>query len=202
MPVVTTYSPSEAYKISPSVYRTNLTGLLYLPFTRYEDNRGFFAEISRIPEFEAVTGQPFVVKQVNQAQSNTNVVRGFHAEDWNKLVMVATGKCFCALVDVRPESSTFGQAETLVLGEGEGTLTGALYIPKGFANSVCVLAGPVNYIYCVDALYSQRDPKNDVAISLFDPDINLDWPIPREQMIYSQRDTDSQTLRQRFPEKF
>ena len=125
-----------------------------------------------------------------------------HAEDWKKIITVINGLAFCALADVRPESATFGQVVNFRLGFGEGGLTGSLLVEEEIANSFCVLKGPVDYVYCVDRLYSERDPKGDVAISLFDPDLKIEWPIKREAMILSERDKNSISLRQRFPEKF
>ena len=109
---------------------------------------------------------------------------------------------FCALADVRPASPTFGAVETFMLGHGAGAHGGALFIESGIANSFCVLEGPVDYVYGVDRLYRERDPKGDQAISLFDPDLNVAWPIPRAQMILSERDRQSKTLRELFPERW
>ena len=196
------FLPNPDLEIKPGVYKTKIEGLYYLSYNFTADERGFFAEVGHAHKIEAVAGQPFKIAQVNHSRSNLNVVRGLHAEGWNKLTTVINGLAFSALADVRPESPTFGQVEAFELGPDNGGLKGSLYISEGIANSVCVLKAPVDYIYCVDKLYQDRDPRGDQAISLFDPDLAIAWPIKREQMIISTRDKDAVMLRQKFPQKF
>lgn len=196
------YSPTEENKIKEGVYKTQISGVVYVQRPIYRDNRGFFSEIVKIPELEEVIGTQFVVKQVNHARSEQNVVRGIHAEGWNKFVTVITGLCFAVIVDVRPESETFGLKEYFLMGNGESALDGCLFLPSGVGNSICVMNGPVDYLYLVDRLYADRDQSGDMAISVFDPDINIEWPIKKEEMIISERDTNTTTLREKYPEKF
>jgi len=66
----------------------------------------------------------------------------------------------------------------------------------GVANSIAVIKGPLLYHYAVDTFYDERDPAGDKALSLFDPELNIQWPIEREKMILSRRDADSATLRE------
>jgi dTDP-4-dehydrorhamnose 3,5-epimerase len=197
-----TYKPSDDKKIADSIFKTSVQGLYYIAHSTYKDDRGFFSEVARFPELEAVIGHEFKVKQINHPRSYDNVVRGIHAENWNKYITVTNGLCFSAVVDVRPESATFGNKEYFVLGIGENVLDGSIYIPARTGNSMCVLQGPVDYLYFVDAVYKERDTTGDVAISLFDSDIDIQWPIPREQMIISERDMKAITLREKYPEKF
>jgi len=196
------FLPNPDLEIKPGVYKTKIEGLYYLSYNFTADERGFFAEVGHAHKIEAVTGQPFKIAQINHSRSNLNVIRGMHAEGWNKLTTVINGLAFSALGDVRPESPTFGRVETFEFGPDNGGLKGSLYISQGIANSVCVLKAPVDYIYCVDKLYQDRDPRGDQAISLFDPDLAIAWPIKREQMIISTRDKDAVMLRQKFPQKF
>lgn len=197
-----TFSLENASQLAPSIYGTSIHGLYVMHQHRHHDERGFYVELARVPDFEPVIGHPFVAKQLNQAHSVANVIRGFHAEGWNKIVTVTRGRAFCALADIRPDSPTFGKVETFMLGVGESALPAALYITQGIANSFCVLEGPVDYLYLVDALYKDRDRRGDQAISLFDPDLNVTWPIPKEQMIISDRDLNSVTLRELYPHNF
>jgi dTDP-4-dehydrorhamnose 3,5-epimerase len=196
------FQPTLTQEIAPGVLATKFSGLWYLPQTPHEDNRGFYAEVTRVPEVEAVLKQPFIIKQVNHSHSLLNVARGFHAENWNKLLTVVSGTAFAALADIRPESPTFGQVETFLLGAGEQAIRGSLFVSKGIANSFCVVEGPVDYLYFVDQLYANRDTSGDVALSLFDPDLAVEWPLPKEQMIYSERDGTAISLRQKFPHSF
>lgn len=196
------FLPTEDNKVAERIYKTTIDGLYYIAHATYTDERGFFSELAQIPELEQVTGQKFIVKQINQTQSVKNVARGIHAEDWNKYVTVIMGKSLIVIVDVRPESKTFGKKEYFILGFGSDALDGSLYIPAGAGNSFFVLEDPFNYVYFVDKLYKDRDPKGDLAISLFDKDLAIAWPVPSEQMIISDRDKDSVMLREKYPEKF
>ncbi|QQS43800.1 dTDP-4-dehydrorhamnose 3,5-epimerase family protein [Candidatus Roizmanbacteria bacterium] len=194
----TTFSLDNAILIEDSIYKTGIEGLLYIDRKLLGDDRGFFSEVAHVPSIQKVTGTDFSIKQINHARSEKNVVRGIHAEDWNKCIFLASGKAFCAVVDLRTESPTFKKVETFILGFDEESLHGGLFVPKGLGNSVVVLEGPLDYIYFVDKLYSERDPLGDVAVSLFDPELAIEWPIPREDMIISERDKNAVTVKEKF----
>lgn len=168
------------------IQKTSIDGLLYIDYNFHGDDRGFFAEIALIPDLDQFLPAPFIVKQANLARSMQNVSRGFHAENWNKLITVISGTAHCIIADIRPNSPTYKQTETFVLGDSGKR--GCVYIPKGLANAYCVTQGPMNYFYMVDALYRDRDNSGDRAISLFDPDLAVNWPISTDQMILSERD--------------
>jgi len=196
------YQPDRSLEIKDGIFRTKINGLYYLPYNYFPDDRGFFAEIGHTHKIEAVTKTPFKIAQLNHSRSLTNVVRGMHAEGWQKLVSVLNGVAFTALADVRPDSDTFLKVETFLLGISDKALKGSLFIEAGIANSVCVMDTPVDYLYAVDKLYKDRDPSGDQAISVFDPDLNIPWPLAKEKMIISDRDKQAVTLRKKFPEKF
>lgn len=194
------YQPLKELEVQAGVFKTGIKGLWYIERKQFDDERGFFAEIAYVDKIEKLIGQPLMIKQVNYSRSLDRVVRGMHAEEWKKLITVTCGLAFCALADIRPNSASFGKVVSFKLGEGG--LAGSLFVEEGIANSFCVIKGPVDYVYCVDRQYSARDPKGDAAISLFDPDLNIDWPLKKEEMILSERDKNSVMLRQRFPDKF
>ena len=196
------YEPTKELELAEGVFKTSIKGLWYVERKQFEDERGYFAEVGHTHKLENLSGEEFKVKQINHSQSKQNVVRGMHAEDWKKLIFVTTGVSFSAMADVRPESDTFKQVVNFKLGFGEGALKGGLFISPGIANSVCVLKGPVEYIYLVDKLYKDRDPAGDVAVSMFDKDLAIEWPLKREEMIISKRDTEAVNLREKFPDKF
>lgn len=197
------YTLDDANKIGDRIFKTAIQGLYYITTTVFEDNRGFYREIAVIPELEKVRGTNFEVKQLNHSSSKQNVVRGIHAESWNKLITVTHGVCLCVLSDIRPDSPTFLTKEYFLLGYGQNNpLPGAIFVTAGVANSFLTVEGPSEYVYAVDQLYTQRDTSNDVAISIFDPDLNISWPVRREEMVISQRDKNSILLREKFPEKF
>ena len=173
---------------------TSILGLLVLERPIVSDERGFFKEIFHLDELEEALGYEFKPVQANHSKSLTGVLRGLHAENWNKLVYPLSGKVFVAIADIRPESETFAKVETFTLDDSNRH---ALFIPKGLANSFCVLEGTVNYLYLVDAYYDGSDTR---AVAFDDPDLNIPWPI--ENPIISERDRENPRLRDLFPEKF
>jgi dTDP-4-dehydrorhamnose 3,5-epimerase len=196
------FEPKQDNQIQNGVFKTQINGMFYIERPYHKDQRGFFSEVVKVPNIESYTGSPFQIKQINHARSEKNVIRGIHAEGWNKFVFIVSGVGFAAIVDVRTESSTFGNKEFFKLGLAEDALSGCLFLPSGIGNSICVLDGPLDYIYVVDKLYEDRDTSGDLAISVFDPDLQIPWPIKREDMIISERDINSITLREKHPEKF
>lgn len=196
---ISNFDLNAASEIKNGIYKTEITGLFFVKQTHFQDDRGFFSEIAKVPDINSITGNDFVAKQINHARSFDNVVRGIHSEGWNKLIFVTQGVCFCALVDLRRESDTYKKVQTFVLGIGEGALSGSLYVPIGVGNSYAVINGPLDYVYIVDRLYKDRDKSGDKAISLFDPELNIKWPILEEKMIISDRDKNSITINQINP---
>ena len=172
-----------------------LPDLLDLTRKTFPDNRGFFREVFHLNELEATLGGEFRPVQMNHSRSLPGVIRAMHAEHWNKLVYPVTGTMFAALADIRPDSPAFGKVATFTFDDSHRH---ALYVPVGFANSICVIGQePVDYIYLVDAYYTGQDVR---AIAWNDPDLAVPWPIANP--IISQRDQNNPTLRQMFPEKF
>lgn len=177
------------------IYTTALPGLLVLERRTLEDERGFFRELFRHDDLEAALGEPVRFVQQNHARSRQNVLRGFHAEEWEKLVYVARGEVHAALLDIRPESPTFGRTETFIMGESNRI---QLWIPRGFANSYYVTSPEgADYIYMVTKYYDGSDTR---AIAWDDPDVGYPWPASTP--ILSQRDRNNPRLRELFPEKF
>ncbi len=177
------------------VNKTSIEGLLVLERSTFNDERGFFREVFHLDELEQVLGFEFKSVQMNHAHSLPKVIRALHGENWNKLIYPLSGEMFAAIVDIRPESSTFGKFETFTFSDEDRF---ALFIPKGLANSICVTGQEaVDYIYLVDKYYDGSDIR---AIAWDDPDLNIDWPI--KNPIISERDKNNPRLRDLFPEKF
>lgn len=202
MSSVLPFVPQAEFKVDEYIYRMPIEGLWYIDHKVFADDRGFYAELGRVPELDKVLPAPFKIKQLNLSHSNKYVARGFHAEDWNKLLTVTQGTVFAVWVDIRVGSPTFGQAVSMEIGKDNGTPWGSVYVSSGIANSFCCMTETADYLYAVDQLYAERNTSLDVAISLFDPDINASWPFPKEQLKISDRDKNSITLRERFPEQF
>ncbi len=178
-----------------SVQKTAIEGLLILKRLTHKDDRGFFKEIFHIDEIEETLGIQFKGLQMNHAFSMPKVLRGIHAENWNKIIYPVNGKVYVAIVDIRPDSPTFGKFETFTMSD-ENRI--GLFISKGLANSYCITGEEaVDYIYLVDSYYDGSDQK---AVAYDDPDLNIEWPI--KDPIISDRDKNNPKLRDLFPEKF
>lgn len=177
------------------VERTPIKGLLVVRLDVHEDKRGFFVETYRVSELQKALGmiRPFV--QGNHSHSIQNVLRGLHAEPWDKLIYVTHGEVFTAVADLRVDSETFGKAHTFQLGEKNRS---CVFIPKGLAHGFCVLSPTADYVYQCTEEYNPRKPKNAVAWN--DPDLGIPWPV--KDPILSEADKHNPTLRQLFPEKF
>lgn len=184
---------------SPYIERTSIPGLLLIKRPIYKDNRGFFHEIFRLNELVEATGTKFKPVQWSHSYSLPRVIRAIHTEGWNKLIYPVTGCMFAAIVDVRPESETFGKVETFVFDNTKESSThAALFLPKGLGNSTCVVGNePVDYIYLVDEYW---DDKKARGIAWDDPDLNINWPL--KNPIISERDKNNPRLRELFPDKF
>lgn len=197
------YKIDEANKTENGIYKTSIDGLFYIDTVVHRDDRGFYREISIIPDLNTVRNEEFEVKQLNHSSSLKNVIRGIHAENWNKLITVTHGECLCVFADVRPDSPTFLKKEYFLLGyAGKNTLSGSVFVSKGIGNSFLTLTESSEYIYAVDQVYRDRDKSGDIAVSLFDNDLDIKWPIEEKEMIYSDRDKNSVTLRELYPNKF
>jgi len=192
------YTPTKDLEIAENIFKTQIEGLFYFKYKKFIDDRGFFSQILEPERIRAAGINPnFVIKQVNLSVSRSKIARGIHTEGWNKLITVVQGHAFCALADVRQTSPTYKKVEyfdfvadpTKEWGEG-------LYISKKIGNSVCAVEGPMHYLYGVDLLYHERNKADDLAVSIFDPDLNIQWPFAREEMIISERDINSVTLRE------
>lgn len=192
------YTPSEELAIADNIFKTNIDGLFYFKYKKFIDERGYFTQVLEPERIrQAGINSEFQIQQVNLSVSKERITRGIHTEGWNKLITVVRGHAFCALADVRLDSPTYKQIEYFdFVADEENEWGEGLYISKKIGNSVCVVEGPLHYLYGVDQLYHERDKADDVAISIFDQDLNIQWPFTRDEMIISERDINGVSLRE------
>src|SRR5687767_6055458 len=100
------------------VESTEIEGLLLVDWPTHGDDRGFFRQTYQIDEIADALGRVPVLRQGNHSRSQPGVLRGFHAEPWDKLVYAVHGTVFTAVADIRPSSPTFAQTLTFTLGDG------------------------------------------------------------------------------------
>lgn len=196
------YVPNKELEIAENIWKTKIDGLYYLKYKKFIDERGFFSQILEPERIKAAGINPnFQIKQINLSVSKSKIARGIHTEGWNKLITVLQGHAFCALADVRPDSPTYKNVEYFdFIADPQNEWGESLYISKKIGNSVCAVEGPMHYLYGVDMLYHERNKADDLAVSIFDPDLNIQWPFAKEEMIISQRDIDSITLKELYQE--
>ncbi|HWB71463.1 MAG TPA: dTDP-4-dehydrorhamnose 3,5-epimerase family protein [Egibacteraceae bacterium] len=178
------------------VEATDIAGLLVVRWPTHGDERGFFRQTYQIRELAEALGRTPVLRQGNHSHSVPGVLRGFHAEPWDKFVYVVRGFAMAVVADIRPDSPTFGEARTFLLGDPPGERV-RLFIAEGLANSFCALGHePVDYLYDVGDYW--RPGLGKPAVAWDDPDLAVDWPL--RDPIVSDADAKNPTLRELFPD--
>jgi len=173
---------------------TDIPDLLVYKRETFKDNRGFFREIVELRDLETVLGKKIEITQWNHSNSHPRVIRGFHAEPWEKIIYAVKGEVMAVIVDFRTDSSTFGKAVKIMLGE---TNRKTLYLPKGMGNSFCALGDKdVDYMYMLTGYF---EGKTTPAVSWKDPMLTNQfggWPIT--DPIISGKDMNYPTLKEKF----
>jgi dTDP-4-dehydrorhamnose 3,5-epimerase len=167
-----------------TAHTTDIPGLLWFDVTAIADERGFYQENYQNAKL-VTAGLPksFQVVQNNISYNKfKGVTRGLHAEPWDKYISIAKGKVFVAYVDLR-KGDSFGKTVTLELDNNK-----AVYLPQGVANSFQVIEDDTYYLYSVNAFWSADLYDEYLFVNLSDPAIGINWPIPLDQAVMSDRD--------------
>jgi dTDP-4-dehydrorhamnose 3,5-epimerase len=155
------------------IIKKSLEGLVEIIPAVYKDERGFFFESYNQQTFEK-HGLPTHFVQDNQSFSVKGVVRGLHFQRapfaQGKLVRVISGRVIDVVVDIRPESATFGQHEMIDL---DATRNNILYVPEGFAHGFVALEDSVFSYKCTNVYNKPAEG----GILWNDPDLNIDWSV-------------------------
>ncbi len=167
------------------IIETPIKDLVIIKPRVFEDARGFFCETYNEERYQAAgIKQHFV--QDNQSKSSYGVIRGLHFQlapySQAKLVSVSIGSVWDVAVDLRRNSPTFGQWYGVEL-TAENHLQ--FLIPQGFAHGFSVLSETALFTYKCDNLYH---PEVDGGLMFNDPDLNIDWKIPVDKAIISDKD--------------
>ena len=169
---------------------TRLEGPVLIEPRVLGDERGFFSETYRRNVF-ADFGIAEEMVQDNHSRSGKGIVRGMHFQigaGAAKLVRCARGAIVDVMVDLRVGSPTFGEWEAFELTEENMRM---VYCPIGFAHGFCVTSD------IADVMYKQSHYYNDATergIAYNDPEVGIEWPLPTEQLIPSQRDASAPRL--------
>lgn len=174
------------------VIKTAIEGVLILEPRVFRDARGYFFESFSQREFDEKVGHIDFV-QDNESMSSYGVMRGLHFQrppfTQSKLVRCVSGRVLDVAVDIRKGSPTYGQHVAVELTAENHR---QFFIPKGFAHGFAVLSETAVFQYKCDNFYH---PEADDGISILDTSLGIDWGIPVEHAILSEKDTRHAMLR-------
>jgi len=165
---------------------TPLEGCLIITPRIFNDDRGYFFESFNQRSFFEATGLDILFVQDNQSFSTKGVLRGLHLQKGehaqSKLVRVTKGEVLDVAVDLRKASPTYGQyvAERLSAENNK-----QLFIPRGFAHGFVVLSDEVTFQYKCDNYYNKA---SEGGLHFADPGINIDWVLPANELLVSEKD--------------
>ncbi len=164
---------------------TPIPDLLIIESQIWKDERGFFVETYNQNPFTA-HGISVAFVQDNLSCSHRGVLRGMHAQAGEnaqgKLVRVLRGRVLDVAVDIRKHSHTFGQSFSLILDEHSAK---SLWIPPGFLHGFLSLEDNTLFAYKVTGFY---DKAGELGVRWDDPDLAIDWPMGRDELIVSEKD--------------
>jgi dTDP-4-dehydrorhamnose 3,5-epimerase len=173
----------ELVKRLMKIHPTGLKGVVVIEPEIFSDARGYFLETYNARAFaEAGIGEKFV--QDNQSRSKRGVLRGLHYQKekaQGKLIRVLAGEIFDVVVDLRPDSGTFGKWSGINLSAREQKI---VWIPKGFAHGFYALSETAEVAYKATDFYA---PQHDRVILWNDPDLGIRWPFDGEPIL-SEKD--------------
>ncbi len=170
---------------------TRLDGPILIEPRVIGDERGFFCETYRRGIFGEL-GIPEEMVQDNHSRSGSGIVRGMHfqiGQGAAKLVRCARGAIVDVMVDIRRGSPTFGEWEAFELTEDNMR---SVYCPVGFAHGFCVISDVADVMYKQSNYYADETER---GIAYNDPDVGIEWPLPIEELIPSNRDATAPRLR-------
>jgi len=164
---------------------TPIDGLLVFEPKIWKDDRGYFFESFNQNLFDKQgINTPFV--QDNQARSTYGVLRGLHYQTGehaqSKLVRVFEGEVLDVVVDLRPDSNTYGQSYSVLLTAENKR---QLFVPRGFAHGYVVLSPTAEFFYKCDNFYNKA---SEGGLAWDDPQLKIDWRIDHKDAILSEKD--------------
>lgn len=171
------------------IIKTAIEGLVIIQPKVFEDERGYFMESYKESFFNDHFPDIHFI-QDNESKSSYGVLRGLHFQkpplEQTKLVRVIEGEVLDVAVDLRKGSPTFGQYESVILS---GENKKQLFIPHGFAHGFVTLSETAVFSYKVDQVYA---PHHESGIVYNDPQLNIDWKVPTQDIVVSRKDTQLQ----------
>ncbi len=168
------------------VIKTSIEGVVIIEPRIFKDARGYFFESFSQKEFDEKV-RPIHFVQDNESKSSYGVMRGLHFQrppyTQSKLVRCVRGRVLDVAVDIRKGSPTYGQHVAVELSEENHR---QFFIPRGFAHGFAVLSETAVFQYKCDNFYA---PQADGGISILDTGLGIDWHLPQEAALLSEKDT-------------
>jgi len=165
--------------------KTSIEDVVEIKPKVFGDERGYFYESFRYDLFEENIGKLKFV-QHNVSKSSYGVLRGLHFQTppftQSKLVTALVGQVLDVAVDIRIGSPTYGQHVSVIL---DSEKKNQLWVPQGFAHGFIVLGETAVFSYMVDNYYA---PDYDSGIMWNDPNLNIDWVVPKSEIKLSAKD--------------
>lgn len=165
--------------------KTNFEDVYIFEPKIWHDSRGYFVETFNHSTLSGTTINPNFV-QDNEAKSTKGVLRGLHyqvgAYAQSKLVRAVVGEVLDVIVDLRPQSNTYGQSMSVILNDiGKKQM----YVPRGFAHGYVVLSDEAIFAYKCDNVYHKD---SEGGLKWDDPSLHIDWILPHQDLIISEKD--------------
>lgn len=184
-------NPAQTLIDAMEVIKTDIKGVVIIEPRIFKDERGYFYESFSQREFEEKVCRTTFV-QDNQSKSAYGVVRGLHFQkstcSQSKLVRCIKGAVLDVAVDIRKGSPTFGKHVAVELSEENHR---QLFIPRGFAHGFAVLTPEAVFQYKCDNYYNKE---SEGAIAWNDPQLAIDWRIPADKVLLSEKDRNSRNI--------
>ena len=175
------------------VIKTDLEGVLIIEPKVFGDARGYFLESFNAKEFAEKTRFNINFVQDNESMSSYGVMRGLHFQrppfTQSKLVRCVKGAVLDVAVDIRKDSPTYGKHVAVELTEDNHR---QFFVPRGFAHGFAVLSETAVFQYKCDNFYA---PQADCGISILDDSLGIDWKIPTDKALLSDKDTKHSLLK-------
>ncbi len=175
------------------VIKTDIEGVVIIEPRIFNDDRGYFYESFSQREFEEKVCRTVFV-QDNQSKSSYGVLRGLHFQKppycQSKLVRCIKGAVLDVAVDIRQGSPTFGKYVAVELTEENHR---QFFVPRGFAHGFAVLSEEAVFQYKCDNFYCKE---SEGSVAWNDPDLAIDWRIPADKILLSEKDKLSKNIRE------
>ncbi len=180
--------------MSDYITETELEGVYIIERPVFSDERGFFRETFRKSDLDSKLGFEFSFAQANHSRSKRDSLRGIHIAPWNKLITCVNGQVQQIVVDTRPDSKTFGEHISIILGEDNFR---SIFIPANCGNAFLVLSDYADYTYLTTEYWAPNMERN---LAWDDERIGIEWQTATP--VISEKDSNNPTMEFLFPDKF